>query len=91
MLEKKFVLRTFFLATAPKHGALTHTAITFLLSKSCNVDAVTIIDVTVKNAPVQLSSTSYEQNIGQVYTHQGWLTEDHNYFMYVRNELAHLS
>jgi hypothetical protein len=50
---------------------------------SCNEDTVTIVDVTNKNAPVQLSRTAYEMTLFNVYTHQGWLTEDHNHFMYV--------
>ncbi|MFC7247645.1 choice-of-anchor B family protein [Catellatospora aurea] len=39
-----------------------------------NVDTLTIVDVTNKAAPVQLSRTGY---VGVGYTHQGWLTEDH--------------
>jgi hypothetical protein len=50
---------------------------------SCNEDTVTIVDVTNKTAPVQLSRTAYEMILFNVYTHQGWLTEDHNHFMYV--------
>ena len=42
-----------------------------------NEDTITLIDVTDKRAPVQLSRTSYP-NVG--YTHQGWLTDDHRYF-----------
>lgn len=45
---------------------------------NANEDTLTIVDVTVKNAPVQLSRTGY---VGQRYTHQGWLTEDHAYFL----------
>lgn len=45
---------------------------------NCNEDTVTIVDVTNKNAPVQLSRTSYT---GVGFTHQGWLTEDHRYFL----------
>lgn len=43
-----------------------------------NEDTVTVVDVTVKNNPTQLSRTSYT---GQEYTHQGWLTQDHRYFL----------
>jgi choice-of-anchor B domain-containing protein len=43
-----------------------------------NEDTVTIVDVTNKAAPVQLSRNSYQ---GNAYTHQGWLTEDHRYFL----------
>jgi choice-of-anchor B domain-containing protein len=37
-----------------------------------------ILDVTTKNAPAQLSRTRYG-NLG--YTHQGWLTEDQRFFV----------
>ncbi len=40
---------------------------------SANEDTVTIIDVTNKSNPIQLSRTTYA---GRGYTHQGWLTED---------------
>jgi choice-of-anchor B domain-containing protein len=40
-----------------------------------NVDTLTIVDVTNKAAPVQLSRTTY---IGVGYCHQGWLTDDHS-------------
>ena len=43
-----------------------------------NEDTVTIVDVTSPSAPVQLSRTGYD---GAEYTHQGWLTEDHAYFL----------
>ena len=46
---------------------------------SCNVDAVTIVDVTDKTAPELISSTTYPK---VRYTHQGWLTEDHNTFIF---------
>ncbi|GMU64702.1 MAG: hypothetical protein AMXMBFR36_09760 [Acidobacteriota bacterium] len=45
---------------------------------SSNEDTVTIVDVTNKAAPQQLSRTEYA---GSAYTHQGWLTEDHRYFL----------
>ncbi|MEO8601338.1 MAG: choice-of-anchor B family protein [bacterium] len=45
---------------------------------SSNTDTLTIIDVTNKGAPVQLSRTAYD---GRGYTHQGWLTEDQQYFL----------
>ncbi len=38
-----------------------------------NTDTLTIVDVTNKAAPVQLSRTGYT---GSAYTHQGWLTPD---------------
>lgn len=43
-----------------------------------NEDEVVIVDVTDKNNPINISSVSYT-NIG--YTHQGWFTEDMNYFI----------
>lgn len=43
-----------------------------------NEDTLTVVDVTDKSAPVQLSRTGYP-NRG--YTHQGWLTEDHAYLL----------
>lgn len=45
---------------------------------NCNEDTLTIVDVTDKNTPVQLSRTGYPND---AYTHQGWLTEDHAYFL----------
>ncbi len=43
-----------------------------------NEDTLTIADVTDKNNPVQLARKGYS---GAAYTHQGWLTEDHTYFL----------
>lgn len=43
-----------------------------------NENEVVIIDVTNKNAPTQISSINYS-NIG--YTHQGWFTENMQYFL----------
>ena len=45
---------------------------------ACNEDSVTVVDFTDKGAPVQLSRNTYS---GSSYTHQGWLTDDHRYFM----------
>jgi choice-of-anchor B domain-containing protein len=45
---------------------------------SSNEDTLTIVDVTDKQNPAQLSRTPYE---GRGYTHQGWLTEDHAHFL----------
>ena len=45
---------------------------------NCNEDTLTIVDVTDKGAPTQLSRTGYPLS---AYTHQGWLTEDHAYFL----------
>src|SRR5690606_6234189 len=43
-----------------------------------NEDTVTIVDVTEKQSPVMLSQAIYPTH---AYTHQGWLTEDHRYFI----------
>ena len=45
---------------------------------SSNEDTVTITDVTNKNNPTTISINPYQ---GAQYTHQGWLTEDHRYFL----------
>ncbi len=45
---------------------------------SSNEDTVNIVDVTDKSNPYQISVATYE---GVKYTHQGWLTEDHSYFL----------
>lgn len=43
-----------------------------------NTDTLTIVDVTNKNSPVELSRTGYA---GEGYTHQGWVTDDHEYLV----------
>ena len=43
-----------------------------------NVDTLTIVDVTNKASPAMLSRKDYS---GSRYAHQGWLTEDHAYFL----------
>ena len=43
-----------------------------------NEDTVTVVDVTNKSQPVLISRTGYT---GRQYTHQGWLTEDQQYFL----------
>ncbi|HEX8148625.1 MAG TPA: choice-of-anchor B family protein [Pyrinomonadaceae bacterium] len=45
---------------------------------NANEDTLTIVDVTDKSAPHQLSRTTYA---GRGYTHQGWLTGDHARFL----------
>lgn len=42
-----------------------------------NEDTITIVDVSDKSAPVMLSREPY---FSSRYTHQGWLTEEHDYF-----------
>ena len=48
-----------------------------------NEDTLTIVDVSVKTAPVLLSRTCYSE---ATYTHQGWITDDFQ-FMLVDDEL----
>jgi len=43
-----------------------------------NEDQVVVVDISDKNAPVTLANLPYP-NIG--YTHQGWFTENHRYFI----------
>ncbi len=45
---------------------------------AANEDSITVVDVTDKSAPFMLSRNTYT---GSAYTHQGWLTEDHAYFV----------
>ena len=45
---------------------------------NANEDTLTIVDVSTKNSPSQLSRTGYPDS---EYTHQGWLTEDQHYFL----------
>ena len=45
---------------------------------SSNEDRVEVVDVTEKSAPLNLSSVTYPQ---LRYVHQGWLTEDHRFFL----------
>lgn len=48
-----------------------------------NTDTLTIVDVTDKSDMTQISRTGYE---GSEYTHQGWLTDDHQFF-FMNDEL----
>lgn len=43
-----------------------------------NDDRLAIYDVTDKSSPVELAALSYA---GNVYAHQGWVTEDHEYLL----------
>ncbi len=45
---------------------------------SSNENHFEVVDVTDKSAPLTLSSSRYSQ---LAYVHQGWLTEDHRYFL----------
>ncbi len=45
---------------------------------SSNISFVEIVDVTDKAAPARISTVTYPQN---VIAHQGWLTEDHRFFL----------
>lgn len=42
-------------------------------------NTLTIVDVTDKQSPTLISATGYA---GSAYAHQGWLTEDHEYFLF---------
>ncbi|MFK7844929.1 MAG: choice-of-anchor B family protein [Rhodothermales bacterium] len=42
-----------------------------------NEDSITVVDVTDKNSPVQISKEGYPDSD---YVHQGWLSEDQRYF-----------
>ncbi|MCB0759963.1 MAG: choice-of-anchor B family protein [Flavobacteriales bacterium] len=48
------------------------------LAFACNEDNIAIIDVTVKTDCQLISHCVYDN---PAYTHQGWLTEDHKYFL----------
>jgi len=45
---------------------------------SSNEGSLTIVDVSDKSSPVLIRRASY---VGAAYTHQGWLSEDHHYFL----------
>lgn len=45
---------------------------------ACNEDELTLVDCTDKSDCQMLGKTTYP---GNVYAHQGWLTEDHRYFI----------
>lgn len=48
-----------------------------------NGDTITIVDVTNKDNMVQLSESTYnDYYYMNKYAHQGWLTEDHSYFIF---------
>ncbi|GAB4565827.1 MAG: hypothetical protein Tsb0020_17000 [Haliangiales bacterium] len=49
-----------------------------------NEDTVTIVDVTNKSNPVQISRTGYS---GQRYTHQGWFLDDNHEILIMNDEL----
>ncbi len=49
-----------------------------------NEDTLTIVDVTDKQNPVQISRTGYE---GSAYTHQGWLLDDNHTTLILNDEL----
>ncbi len=43
-----------------------------------NETLMSVVDITDKSNPVAISTTTYSNT---AYTHQGWLTEDHKYFL----------
>ena len=45
---------------------------------SSNEDHLEVVDVTDKSSPLRLSTATYSQ---LAYVHQGWLTEDHRFFL----------
>jgi choice-of-anchor B domain-containing protein len=45
---------------------------------AANEDTLTVVDVTNKSDPVQLAREGYP---GSGYAHQGWLTDDHRWFL----------
>ncbi|MCB8958999.1 MAG: choice-of-anchor B family protein [Ardenticatenales bacterium] len=45
---------------------------------NANEDTVTIVDVEDKGSPQQIARIGYPQS---AYVHQGWLTDDHNYYI----------
>jgi choice-of-anchor B domain-containing protein len=54
----------------------------YLDSEICfcsSTDTITVVDVSVKASPVELSRTTYASS---GYTHQGWLSEDHKYLIF---------
>ncbi|MDC1198791.1 choice-of-anchor B family protein [bacterium] len=55
-------------------GAYANAEICF----ASNEDTLTIVNVTDKSNPVMISRTPYS---GSAYTHQGWLSADHAYFL----------
>jgi choice-of-anchor B domain-containing protein len=62
----------------------------YLNSKICvssNGNHVEIVDVTSKSAPMRISQATYPQT---GFVHQGWLTEDHQFFL-VGDELDELN
>ena len=54
---------------------------------ACNENTVTIVDVTDPTDATELAAEGYSTS---AYTHQGWLTEDHRYFV-VGDELDETS
>jgi choice-of-anchor B domain-containing protein len=50
-----------------------------IITNRCNEDTVTIVDVTNKNFPVMVARVSYS---GSRFTHQGWLDDNHDYFVF---------
>jgi choice-of-anchor B domain-containing protein len=52
-----------------------------------NVEVVSLVDVSDKDSPVLISKAAYPDD---AYTHQGWLTPDHRYFV-ANDELDEIS
>ena len=49
-----------------------------------NEDTITIVDVTTKSNPMQISRTPYQ---GSQYTHQGWFLDDNHEILIMNDEL----
>jgi len=47
-----------------------------------NQNTITIVDVSDKANPQTITKFTYDNGSGSKYTHQGWLTEDHKYFIF---------
>ncbi len=69
------------IATMPRSGSIKGRITDYTgreIFIGSNANEVVIEDVTDKSNPVTISTVSYN-NVN--YTHQGWLTEDHRYFL----------
>ena len=72
------LMGTLMMRNASTTSVPTATTPTLRFCLASNTDTLTIVDVTNKVAPTQISRTGYA---GRGYTHQGWLTDDHRYFL----------
>ena len=63
----------------PDNTYLGHEILIASNGTQSGTDQVVILDVTDKNNVIELSNITYSQ---AGYTHQGWFTEDHRYFIF---------